>query len=358
MKRFSPLLLLLALSQLGATECGTVIDDPGFDLWCGDSLCAWKVVRGDAQRAATWHSADSGVALLGDDSAIQQLAPVTSTDGTCIRFDLVANVDETAEVSLEIDIYGDGTVETSERIPTSRWQPISYRLLFAPPFEGIRFELAKRGTGTAVLAQIHAELADDCTGLTPITGTPAPLGARCEDAADCASGLCVGLTCAACDPAGAACPSGDVCGVGDARGPNLAVPLECVAAGSRQLGEQCASADECETAVCAKQGAYGVCSACDATIACGGGGACGPSWQVGDLFPRPGPSVCRPGEHAGVRGAACGTDADCESNDCVGAEAKQCSDGRPCNTRDDCPAQPDLTPGECTTFGALGGSCA
>jgi hypothetical protein len=349
------LLLLLSLSQIGATDCGAVIDDPGFDLWCGESLCSWKVVRGDAQRAATWHSADSGVALLGPDSAIQQLAPVTSDDGLCLRFDLVANVDEGSEVSLEIDVYGDGTVERSERIPTSNWKPVSYRLLFAAPFEGIRFELAKRGAGTAVLAQIHAELADDCSGLTPISGRPAPDGARCDAGTDCASTLCVGSVCAGCDPAGAACPSG-VCGVGDALGPNLAVPLACVATGARELGEQCVSGAECASAICAKEGDYGVCSACDASTSCGG--ACAPAWRVGDFFPRPGPSVCRPGEHTGAPGAACGTDADCQSNDCTGPEAKQCSDGRPCATRDDCPAGSDLVPGECTTFGTLGGSCA
>jgi hypothetical protein len=355
MKRF-PVVLLLALSQVGATECGEVIDDPGFDLWCGESLCSWKLVRGGAERAATWHSADSGVALVGPDSAIQQLAPVTSDDGVCIRFDLVANVDEASEVSLLIDVYGDGTVERTERIGTSNWKPVSYRLLFAAPFEGIRFELAKRGNGNAVLAQIQAALADDCSGLTPIAGTPAPVGARCDDNADCASSLCVGFACAACDPDGAACPTGNVCGVGDALGPNLAVPLACVATDSRVLGEQCVSGAECASAICAKVGDYGVCSACDAATSCGGD--CNPAWRIGEIFPRPGPFVCRPGERAGATGAACGTDADCQSNDCSGPEAKQCNDGRPCNTREDCPTQGDLTPGECTTFGALGGSCA
>ena len=348
-------LAILALSQVGATDCGGVIKDPGFDLWCGESLCSWKLVRGDVRRAATWHSADSGVELLGSDSAVQQLTPVTSNDGLCIRFDLVANVDEDAEVSLEIDVYGDGSVERSERIPTSRWKPLSYRLRFAAPYDGIRFELAKRGTGTAVLAQIEAELADDCEGLTEITGTPAPLGARCEDHADCASELCVGGICAGCDPEGAVCGTGSVCGVADAFGPNLAVPLDCVPEGARQTGEPCVSNTECETAICTRYFSSGVCSACDTSTSCGG--ACGPAWTTGEVFVRPGPLVCRPGAGAGTPGTACGTGADCASGTCAGPVHKQCDDGRTCNTRDDCPVRQDLVPGECTTVGVEGGSC-
>ena len=351
-KRFPILLLVLALSQVGATDCGQVISDPGFDLWCGEALCAWKVVRGDAQRAATWHSADSGVQLLGDDAAIQQLTPVTSDDGLCLRFDLVANVDETAEVSLEIDVYGDGTVEASERIPTSNWKPLSYRLLFAPPYEGIRFELAKRGSGTAVLAQIHAELADDCSGQKPIVGLPAPLGARCSADVDCASSVCAGDHCAECDPATPSCAGGTVCGVGFAIGPNLATPLVCTIASSRESGEQCISDAECASSICTLYGDYGVCSTCEASTACGG--ACNPAWQHGVL---PGPSVCRPGEHAGAVGASCGTSADCASGICFGPDVKQCDDGRVCYSRDDCPVREDLTPGECTTVGFEGATC-
>ncbi|MEJ7598020.1 MAG: hypothetical protein WKG01_08945 [Kofleriaceae bacterium] len=350
------LLSLLALSQVGATDCGGVIKDPGFDLWCGEALCSWKVVRGDARRSATWHSADAGVELLGTDSAIQQLTPVNSTDGLCIRFDLVANVEEGAEVALEIDVYGDGSVERSERIPTSNWKPLSYRLRFAAPYDGIRFQLSKRGTGKAVLAQIEAELADDCAGLTEISGTPAPLGARCEDDVDCASALCVGKVCAGCDPEGAACSPGNVCGVGDALSSNLAVPLECMPEGARQTGEQCVSNTECASAICTPVFSSGVCSACDASTSCGG--ACGPAWTTGELFVRPGPAVCRPGAGVGARGAACGTSADCASGSCQGPEHKQCADGRACLTRDDCPVRDDLVPGECTTVGIEGGSCS
>ena len=44
---YSILFVCAAASQLGATNCGEVLRDPGFDLWCGGDLCAWKVERGE-----------------------------------------------------------------------------------------------------------------------------------------------------------------------------------------------------------------------------------------------------------------------------------------------------------------------
>ena len=63
---------------------------------CGAAtqLCAWKLERGDIKRVPTWNEGDSGVELDGTDIAIEQLSPVDSSDGTCIEFTLVANVDD------------------------------------------------------------------------------------------------------------------------------------------------------------------------------------------------------------------------------------------------------------------------
>src|SRR5678815_901926 len=127
MKRIAYPIVLLAATQLGATDCGDITRDSGFDLWCGDQLCAWKVLRGETRRAATWHDADSGVELVGSDTAISQLTPVNSFDTRCIKFDLISNVEDTAEVFLDVDSEGDGTVEQHDRIPTSRWEPQSFQ---------------------------------------------------------------------------------------------------------------------------------------------------------------------------------------------------------------------------------------
>ena len=158
--RFIPTILLAGAvsSQLGATDCGNVLRDSSFDLWCGDQLCAWKVERGDAKRVATWHEADSGVELVGDDVAIEQLSPVNSHDGSCIKFDLVANVEDNAEVYFNVDVQSDGVLEMHERLPTSHWKQLTYNIFVAAPYDGIRFELTKQGAGKAVLANIGASL--------------------------------------------------------------------------------------------------------------------------------------------------------------------------------------------------------
>ena len=357
MKKLSLLVLGMAATQLGATDCGQVIRDPGFDLWCGDDLCTWKVVRGDVSRAPTWHSSDAGVELVGDDAAISQLAPVDSGDGTCIHFELVADIDDAAEAYLAVDVFGDGSIDRSERLPASKWKPLSYNLSIKPPFDGVRFELSKRGAGRAVLGRIHAEVAPDgCEGLPPIDGGPAPLGAWCADDAGCESGMCrldptslfgPALRCVGCDPAAgaAACGTGLVCGLGEPSSPVRDLPLECVPARGDDLGELCLTGAECASQVCN----FFACSTCR-DGSCSGGEACQSAWPLG-------PWVCAPGEHRRQSGEPCATAADCASGACNGAVRKTCDDGRPCATPGDCPVDSGLSPGACTTVGVTGGTC-
>jgi hypothetical protein len=412
MKKLALFLCVAAASQLGATDCGQVIRDPGFDLWCGEEPCTWKLVRGDIRRVGTWNKGDSGIELVGDDAAIEQFTPVNSRDGHCIRFSMITNVEETAEVSLDVDLEGDGTVEKHEIVATSHWKPVSFLISISGLYDGIRFELNKRGPGEAVLAQIAAETSNDCAGLPQISAGPRPNGAACSDPAECASATCIasptgapdaslfGTSCTGCDPAVAGtCTSGESCGVGDPLSPVLAVPIKCVANGSRALGEQCIGDAECASAKCSHIGSLGVCSACTTATDCGGQ-SCGPSWVANEDtcfgpitclprpeppicaedeapvvkagcttgecikksachfgFPIPGPNVCQPGAHAGVTGAGCGTNADCASNSCSGPPRKQCDDGRSCASPANCPVQGGLVPGPCTTVGVEGGTC-
>jgi hypothetical protein len=162
----SSLLAAVAASQLGADGCpGQLIDDRGFDLWCGDQLCSWQLDRGEIARVPTWHRGDDGVALLGPDTRISQRgSPYVLA--TCIRFTTIAQVDEAAQVTLDLDLDLDGVVDHSERIPTSDWARITF-LLPVEPSRGIDFQLTRSGGGEVVLASTGAELADGCTG-TPI----------------------------------------------------------------------------------------------------------------------------------------------------------------------------------------------
>jgi hypothetical protein len=373
----SALLIVAVASQLGATDCGTVIRDSAFDLWCGEELCAWKVTRGEIKRVSTWNEGDSGVELVGADVAIQQLSPVNNVDGTCLKFTLVANVDDKSEVFLDIDIEGDGTVERSERIPTSNWKPLSYNIAVAAPYDGVRFEITKRGTGKAQLANIGAKtVTDECDGLEPLDPGPRKDGAMCDQDghAQCASGLCIvsptpiasGViltwVCGGCDPKASACGTGNVCGVGEPFSPLLSTPTACVPTASKQLGEQCLSDGECDTGLCWR-GALaplGVCSTCRLDSNCSGGQLCSPSWDV-ESTAFTGPFLCGANQMLVASGGPCATDDDCASGHCDGAVRAQCSDGRTCSSPADCPfgtgdADP-LQNGACDTVGVQGGTC-
>ena len=351
-------LLVLAATQIGATDCGEVLRDSGFDLWCGDDLCTWKVVRGDVRRVDTWHEGDSGVELLGPDAAISQLSPVTSSDGTCIEFELIANVSADAEASVEIDVYGDGSIERVLPIPTANWKPLTYRIRIGSPYTGIRFEISKRGLGTAELANIGARISDGCDGLTEIAPGSAPLGAHCVADASCESQMCRWVAdrdalfgtsprCVGCD--GVSCGAGDVCGVATPISPVLAVPLRCEPAGASELGDQCIVDAECASGICAG----GACSTCDPTDApCANGETCSFAWIDG-------PAVCAPGEARRASGEPCATHADCASSHCSGAVRKACAnDGRPCGNDTNCPVDRNpLVPATCSTVGVTGGTC-
>jgi hypothetical protein len=352
-------LLLLAATQIGATDCGEVLRDPGFDVWCGENLCVWKVVRGDVKRVDTWHEGDSGVELIGTDAAIAQLSPVNFGDGNCIEFELLANVSKEASAHLELDIYGDGSIDHRERIGTSNWEPITFKLHIARPYTGIRFELTKQGPGTAAFANIGARVSrTGCEGLPVIPHGTGPLGALCLVDADCESAMCrrvedldpdlifgESLRCVSCDDT--TCGT-DVCGVSEPTSPVLAVPLRCEPPGGSELGEQCVIASECATGVCTN----GFCSTCNLDSAvCANGEECRTAWF-------PGPYVCSPG--AGIRkaGEACATSADCASGACTGPVRKACeSDGRPCGNDTNCPVDNGLIPGTCVQVGVTGGSC-
>lgn len=382
MKRLATFLFgVVMLSQLGATECGQVLRDPGFDLWCGEELCAWKVTRGEIVRVPTWHEEDAGVELVGTDVAIQQLSPVDSGDGqcrdtpdggsectypddVCLEFSLLSAIDDDAVVDLNVDVFGDGTIDHTQRLPIGNWQRVAYKLVVRMPFAGIRFELAKSGKGSAKLANIGAELARNCDGLPVIDPRPAPLGSPCDDNADCTSGLCTmsptvipfpgagsflygTKVCVACS-AQQSCGGSDVCGTGDPLSAVHAVPAACVPAASKVLGEQCLSPDECSSGICQ----VGMCSACRAGSTCANGKLCDQAWDT-----VPSPYVCGPGAGAAASGEPCVSHDDCASGSCLGEERSQCDDGRPCYSPAQCPFESGLKNGACTIVGIQGGVC-
>ncbi len=170
-----------ALTSTGATDCGTIISDPGFDLWCGPSLCDWQVEAGEIRKISTWHEADSGVELLGPEAKISQLTPVNDRDGTCVRFEMVADLDDSVDLRLQMDVWGDGTYEYDERIPASDWRKLSYLVRMPEVYSNVRFRLYKRGSGRTNLANIGAEIADDLECTTPPLRVIPPASAVVDD---------------------------------------------------------------------------------------------------------------------------------------------------------------------------------
>lgn len=166
LSRPSLLLALTSLFALSGYNCNDVLDDPGFDLWCDDQLCSWQLESGSVARVPTWHESDFGVELVGPDVAISQ--PAARNDFSCLRFELIADIEETAEVTLELDFSIDGEVEHAQRIPTSDWQQLSYQVRMPETFDSLLFRIRKRGHGRAVLAEIAALSEGDCSGLDPV----------------------------------------------------------------------------------------------------------------------------------------------------------------------------------------------
>lgn len=359
-KTLAQLILLAAAFVFlpGYNGCEPVLQNNGFDLWCGDTLCYWQVEKGSVDRVPTWHNGDYGVELEGGDTAISQLRDISASNIQCLRFDLVAKIEETADVTLELDFYGDGTVDVSKPIPASDWAKVSYLLPMPPSYEGILFRVHKRGSGRVVLAQIYAEESTDCTGAGP-TLTSRPLGASCDDGGQCASASCeltqYGSTVASCGEC-----QGDVdCDPGQACGIEFASRVldnyrGCGAPGRHGLGERCFSGDECATGICAGN----ACSACRGGTTCASGATCarsdrqGTDAELAAWWARP--YQCGPDAGGALSGDPCLVDGDCASGSCDGAgDLDVCEiDGRPCAMDTDCPD--GLA---CRTIGTTGGTC-
>jgi hypothetical protein len=188
-----PVLLLAALPVLMGTECEEpLVADSGFDVWCGDTLCNWHVDMGAIAKVPTWHERDYGVELVGPSVQISQSLAFTSDDVTCLHFNLLADVDDAANVILELDYDSDGVPDQMQAISAGRWTPIKYRLPTPTYFHGVTISIRKGGPGHAALAQIQASKASDCAGAgSPPVTLNRPSAAACESAAECTSGTCL-----------------------------------------------------------------------------------------------------------------------------------------------------------------------
>jgi len=307
---------------------GGLIDDPTFDLWCGDTLCSPWEATGNVTRVGTWHRSDHGVSL-GDGAVLSQLSSHSSV--SCIAIDVIADVTASARVSLEMDFDDDGEVEFEQQIPESRWA----KLRFTTPTPGagyyrkVRFSLRKAGTGRAVLAQIEATSAD-CSVPLPATGRSN--GTSCDDATQCNGGACefrpgfsgigrAGRVCGECS-SDADCASGMRCGSARSVGGWYA---SCVPE-AQDLGLLCSDDAMCASGHCAAvyDAAPATCAECASDLDCPADRVCGTRVSAqGLIF-----GCIEPGGRE--LGEPCRRDVECESGVCSGFSCSECSDAVAC----------------------------
>jgi hypothetical protein len=244
------------------------------------------------------------VSFLDKGAQISQVTTESSTSDSnagCILFTSVANVDPTAQFTLEVDFDDDGTIDYVWTVPATQWQRVQVQITAPPAYDGIRFILTKGGTGNAVLAEMRAQTTTGCTA-APVPMPALSLGEPCTSDGDCSSGIC-------------------------------AIALFCVGC----------------------SGPATVCSQCDYGRPCSAGEKC-----TGREYPTLAsmPLQCAPGLNRGASGAECIADNDCESGQCTGAiaTAPQASAAGgppgPCDLD-----SVDVGPDNCVQYAVHGGKC-
>lgn len=199
-----------ALAYPGNLGCDfNEIDDPSFDLWCGDTLCAWQLEEGRISRAPTWHRGDSGVSFDATPTAISQYQPQGNLG--CLRFDMVAKVEASAQATLELDFDDNGSVDVTHTIAETHWQNVEFLVRTPDRYDGIRYILRKQGGGRAVFGQLRVVSSSECSGPRP-PASPQPAGSSCDAGTDCVSGLCEADWCV--QPAGEPCSADGECASG------------------------------------------------------------------------------------------------------------------------------------------------
>ncbi|NOZ86706.1 MAG: hypothetical protein GXP49_10625 [Deltaproteobacteria bacterium] len=341
------ILSIVAILFLRGNGCGhDLIQNPDFDLWCGDSLCSWDV-EGKIERVPTWHEKDYGVALVGNDVKLSQLANLDDTLGLpkCFEFDLLVKKDDQAELFLEMDFQDDGTLEYSHPIPSGDWTPVDYKIKAPTWYSSVRFIVRKTGPGKAVLARIRVQDGMDCMG-TPLDLDNRPDGTPCEKNSQCSNGFCTNLDSesdsylkygARCTP----CKDSNDCGQGQACSfvyENQHETTRCDLSSQKAMGERCVTSEECSTGICCK----GTCSSCCSDQDCPLGQACTKRSLAGMddayAFIDP-PFQCAPGLGAGKTGDPCLFNDDCISNECLAEQGLTlCAFiGQRCSASSDCP---------------------
>lgn len=357
------LVCLASITMLPGWECGEpILDDTGFDIWCGKELCSWTVEQGQVKRVATWHRSDHGVDLVGPSVVLSQTSEATSKDVTCLDFRVQADRDDDVSLIVQMDFLADGSVEYSHPLASDDFQSVGYSITPPTWFERVKVTVRKTGAGRAVLSQLRVSKGSGCQE-APVVIKGLPDGAKCQSASDCLGGQCqkvqqwradlenaVVQVCGHC-MTDSDCKAGQICGLGMSQ--RFYLHRACVPGGTRRLAERCQGDGECLTGRCCE----GICSQCCQGSGCTTGQQCLPvDWKkLGDNYEfQLLPHQCDPRKGQQPKGTPCLHASDCQSGICPSTETLSTCflDGRRCQTDTDCPLWP-----ACLPLGPYNGLC-
>ncbi len=347
---------VLVLGGWDGCEPPPLNNDPGFDIWCGKKLCAWKTEQGSIKRVATWHRADYGVELVGDKVTLSQLL---TTDTSCFQFDLQADRDDNVILRLQMDFRADGTVEYDHALVSDDFSPVSYKVTAPTWYDGkVKVTVRKIGDERAVLTNIRLRATTGCAG-PAMELDDRPAGVECKKGSQCTDKHCLkvmqvvfegapeeGPFCSQCTT-DSDCNPGKVCSID---GKKYGMYRACIPRHSRVMGQRCLADSDCASKTCC----HGVCSQCCDNAGCSAQTTCEQYGWTATKVIKYSPFIpfqCSPGLGTGATGAQCWNNHDCASGYCKGPPLKMCAiDGRSCTENKDCL-------GVCTSFGISGGEC-
>ena len=331
-----------------ACDDNNLVNNPSFDLWCGKSLCSWQMDRGSIERVATWHRKDYGVSFEGADTQISQLSDADPVK--CMRFDMIADADPEAQLSLVLDFNDDHREEFEQRITDVRWKSVQFVVRPPVDYRSVRYILRKRSAGRAVIAQLRVvEETENCNG--------APLqiedGGACTIDASCESGLCSAGVCSDCAPrAGEASACGEraIChGDNQCRGGSCSggICQDCASGGSCAALAPCDEPNACASKSCSRRFTFSdaveasSCLQCETSSDCGGVGSVCTNGVCEWCLRNPFPNQCD----------ECTDDSQCASGVCEFGLCAACRSDDQCQAGQHCrfPDRFDVGPRACTS---------
>jgi len=151
------LLVMVHLSSMAAACETDLIDDPGFQLWCGERLCAWELEEGEIRKVSTWHEHDYGVELVGSPVLLSQ---GSQGSASCVRIEVTSKIESGAMATVEVDADGDGDVDWIVPVVGSDgFVSRAQELALDVSIDSV-FYLRKSGQGEAVVARLR--VSEEC----------------------------------------------------------------------------------------------------------------------------------------------------------------------------------------------------